>query len=118
MRIASRQRAHRVTTANLGGIYPFHAGASLGPRGVYMGQDLLGNGAFCLDPWELYQARVISGWNMVILGTIGLGKSAWAKTWIGRQAVFGRRAWAIAPKPGEYDGLCEMLGVEPIRLQP
>jgi hypothetical protein len=52
-------------------------------------------------PFELYRAGVLTNPNMVVFGQIGRGKSAFVKTYLWRQAVFGRRAWIVDPK-GEY----------------
>ncbi len=108
--------AHQVTTRNLGAAYPFIAEAGLGQRGVMIGDDLLG-GSFVFDPFELYAAGVVSNPNMVVFGQIGRGKSAFVKTFLWRQAVFGRRAWVVDPK-GEYGDLADAWGVRPVALRP
>jgi type IV secretory pathway VirB4 component len=111
-----RLPAHQVTTRNLGAAYPFIAEAGLGRRGVVIGDDLLG-GSFVFDPFELYGAGVVSNPNMVVFGQIGRGKSAFVKTFLWRQAVFGRRAWVVDPK-GEYADLADAWGVRPVALRP
>jgi hypothetical protein len=111
-----RLPAHQVTTRNLGAAYPFIAEAGLGERGVVIGDDLLG-GSFVFDPFELYAAGVLSNPNMVVFGQIGRGKSAFVKTFLWRQAVFGRRAWVVDPK-GEYGDLADAWGVRPVALRP
>jgi hypothetical protein len=111
-----RMPAHQVTTRNLGAAYPFIAEAGLGHRGVVIGDDLLG-GSFVFDPFELYAAGVVSNPNMVVFGQIGRGKSAFVKTFLWRQAVFGRRAWVVDPK-GEYGDLADAWGVRPVALRP
>ncbi len=111
-----RMPAHQVTTRNLGAAYPFIAEAGLGHRGVVIGDDLLG-GSFVFDPFELYAAGVVSNPNMVVFGQIGRGKSAFVKTFLWRQAVFGRRAWVVDPK-GEYADLADAWGVRPVALRP
>jgi len=111
-----RLPAHQVTTRHLGGAYPFVAEAGLGPHGVVIGADLLG-GSFAYDPFELYARSVVSSPNMVVLGQIGRGKSAFVKTYLWRQAVFGRRAWVVDPK-GEYGTLAAAWGVRPVALRP
>jgi hypothetical protein len=111
-----RVPAHQVTTRNLGAAYPFIAEAGLGQRGVVIGHDLLG-GSFVFDPFELYAAGVVSNPNMVVFGQIGRGKSAFVKTFLWRQAVFGRRAWVVDPK-GEYADLADAWGVRPVALRP
>ena len=111
-----RVPAHQVTTRNLGAAYPFIAEAGLGRRGVVIGDDLLG-GSFVFDPFELYSAGIVSNPNMVVFGQIGRGKSAFVKTFLWRQAVFGRRAWVVDPK-GEYGDLADAWGVRPVALRP
>jgi len=111
-----RVPAHQVTTRNLGAAYPLIAEAGLGHRGTVIGDDLLG-GAFIFDPFELYAQGVVSNPNMVVFGQIGRGKSAFVKTFLWRQAVFGRRAWVIDPK-GEYGDLADAWGVRPVALRP
>ena len=108
--------AHQVTTRNLGAAYPFIAEAGLGQRGVVIGDDLLG-GSFVFDPFELYAAGIVSNPNMVVFGQIGRGKSAFVKSFLWRQAVFGRRAWIVDPK-GEYADLADAWGVRPVALRP
>ncbi len=105
-----------MTTRNLGAAYPFIAEAGLGQRGVVIGDDLLG-GSFVFDPFELYAAGVVSNPNMVVFGQIGRGKSSFVKSFLWRQAVFGRRAWVVDPK-GEYGDLADAWGVRPVALRP
>ncbi len=111
-----RLPAHQVTTRHLGAAYPFIAESGLGQRGVVVGDDLLG-GSFVYDPFELYAQGVVSNPNMVVFGQIGRGKSAFVKTFLWRQAVFGRRAWVVDPK-GEYGDLAAAWGVRPVALRP
>jgi hypothetical protein len=108
--------AHQITTRNLGAAYPFIAESGLGRRGVVIGDDLLG-GSFVFDPFELYAQGVVSNPNLVVFGQIGRGKSAFVKTFLWRQAVFGRRAWVVDPK-GEYGDLAAAWGVRPVALRP
>jgi type IV secretory pathway VirB4 component len=108
--------AHRATTAHLGSAYPFMSEAGLCCEGVLVGRDLLG-GSFSYDPFELYAKEVVTDPNMVVIGQIGRGKSAFVKSYLWRQSVFGRRAWVVDPK-GEYGPLAEAWGVEVVRLRP
>jgi len=108
--------AHQATTRHLGAAYPFASEAGLGGRGVLIGRDLLG-GAFVYDPFELYRRGLLTNPNMIVFGQIGRGKSAFVKTYLWRQAVFGRRAWVVDPK-GEYASLARAWGVEPVALRP
>jgi len=111
-----RVPAHQVTTRHLGAAYPLVAEPGLGHRGVLVGHDLLG-GSFVHDPFELYAQGVVSNPNMIVFGQIGRGKSSFVKTYLWRQAVFGRRAWVVDPK-GEYGVLAAAWDTKPISLQP
>src|SRR5580700_4309720 len=108
--------AHHATTRHLGAVYPFASEAGLGGRGVLIGRDLLG-GAFVYDPFELYKVGLLTNPNMIVFGQIGRGKSAFVKTYLWRQAVFGRRAWVVDPK-GEYAPVARAWGVAPVALYP
>jgi type IV secretory pathway VirB4 component len=113
--VRSRQIPHRVTTRHLGAAYPFMAEAGLGCRGVLLGRDLFG-GPFAYDPWELYAQELLSNPNMLVIGEVGTGKSAFRKSYLLRQLAFGRKAACINAKR-EDDRLCQAVGVEPIRLE-
>ena len=115
-RTGPRVPAHQVTTRHLGAAYPLLTEAGLGHRGVLVGRDLLG-GSFVHDPFELYAAGILSNPNMIVFGQIGRGKSAFVKTYLWRQAVFGRRAWVVDPK-GEYRALAAAWGARPVCLRP
>ena len=106
----------RASTAHARAIYPFLAETGLGWRGCLIGADASG-GAFCFDPWELYQRGVISSPNVIVLGEIGQGKSALMKTMLWRMLLFGRRAFVLDVK-GEYGPLCHAADTTPIRLAP
>jgi hypothetical protein len=108
--------AHEGTTAQLGAAYPFVASRPLGVARVLVGRDLAG-GAFVHDPFALYAAGVLTNPNMTVLGQIGRGKSALVKSYLYRQAAFGRQVAVLDPK-GEYGGLARALGAEPIALSP
>lgn len=116
MRITPRHLPHRVTTAHAQAAYPFIAEAGLGGRGTYIGRDLSG-GSFAFDPWELYASGALTGPNMLVLGQLGLGKSALVKTYAWRQLPFGRRVVILDPKR-EYGPLAHAAGATPIRVQP
>ncbi|HZD64475.1 MAG TPA: hypothetical protein VE152_00080, partial [Acidimicrobiales bacterium] len=108
--------AHRATTAHLGAAHPFLATNAPPAPGVVVGRDLLG-GVFRHDPFELYAHGGVSNPNMVVIGQIGRGKSAFVKTFLWRQSAFGRLAWVVDPK-GEYGPLARAWGVEPVRVRP
>ena len=106
---------HRAISMHLGAAYPFVAQGGLGGRGVLVGYDHSG-GAFCYDPWIQY-GHTITGPNMIVMGIVGRAKSSLIKTYLYRQAVFGRRHLIIDPK-GEYSPLARSLGCTPIVLKP
>jgi hypothetical protein len=110
--------AHEATTRHLGAVFPFlsEPGIDMRGRGVLVGRDLLG-AAFAYDPFELYRRGYLTNPNMVVIGQIGRGKSAFVKTYLWRLAAFGRRAWVVDPK-GEYGALARAWGVEPVALRP
>ncbi|MDA8264026.1 MAG: ATP-binding protein [Actinomycetota bacterium] len=114
--IKSRLPAHEATTAQLGAAYPFVASRPLGVSRVFVGRDLAG-GPFMHDPFALYASGALTNPNVAILGQIGRGKSALVKSYLYRQAAFGRQIAVLDPK-GEYGGLAAALGVEPIVLSP
>jgi hypothetical protein len=74
MRLAERP-GHRATTAVAQAIYPFVAEGGLSARGVYLGRDLHG-GSFVFDPFVLYERRLCTNPNMLVIGGVGSGKSA------------------------------------------
>jgi type IV secretory pathway VirB4 component len=114
-RPASRP-GHRATTATFQAIYPFVAEAGLGGQGVYVGRDLYG-GSFAYDPFALYEQRALTNPNMLVIGEVGSAKSSLVKSYLHRQALFGRIPWVSDPK-GEYDSLARRLGAVAIRLRP
>jgi len=108
--------AHRVTSAHLQAAYPFVAEGGLPCTRVYIGRDLFGS-SFVFDPWQLYQQRIITGLNMLVLGMIGRGKSALVKSLLLRSVLHGVRGVVFDVK-GEYTALAEALGCTPLRLAP
>jgi hypothetical protein len=108
--------AHVATTRHLCAAYPLVTEAGLGAEGVLVGRDVLG-GSFSYDPFVLYRHGVVTNPNLLVFGQIGRGKSAFVKTYLWRQSVFGRRAWVVDPK-GEYGALAAAWGVTPIALRP
>jgi type IV secretory pathway VirB4 component len=107
---------HRATTAHLQSVYPGICEGRGFSGGVYIGRDLHG-GSFTYDPWELYAAGLLTNPNMLVLGQLGLGKSALVKTYVFRQLVFGRQALMLDPK-GENGPLCAACDVAPVVLRP
>ena len=116
VRLPPGMPAHVATSRHLCAAYPLVAEAGLGHEGVLIGRDVLG-GSFVYDPFTLYRRGVVTNPNMVVIGQIGRGKSSFVKSYLWRQAVFGRSAWVIDPK-GEYGPLCRAWGVTPVALRP
>ena len=112
----AEREAHQLSTAHFQAAYPAVAEAGLGARGVYIGSDLHG-GSWVFDPWLLYQQRVLSVANTLVLGMPDFGKSSLTKSWLYRSRVFGRRCEIVDPK-GEYQPLVRALGGVTLRLAP
>ena len=125
--------AHRSTTAHLCSAYPFQAESGLGPRGVYLGTNLLtGGGGFAFDAFEAYRLGLVTNPNVLVAGEPGTGKSSFVKTYLARgHSVFGlprrdatrggarRGRWiAIADPKGEYVPLADAIGLPVVRLYP
>ena len=108
--------AHRATTVELRTLYPFVIPDDLGVDGCYIGREASG-GLFCFDPWECYAKGKLTSPNIVVFGQIGRGKSAFVKSFIWRQRIFGRQCWVLDPK-GEYEALALACGGSPLRLGP
>lgn len=100
----------RATSYTVAAAYPLVASGSLGVPGVCMGTDETGGGGFFFDPWELYNANVISGLSMLILGSLGVGKSTCVKTLVSRLVLAGRRAVIMTDKKGEWMIVARFLG--------
>lgn len=106
---------HRSTTATLQACWPAPSSPP-NRRGVLIGVDQH-HQPFRFDPWELYDARIITNPNIFIVGQIGRGKSSLVKTLLHRSILHGRRAAVIDPK-GEYGPLAQAVGGQPIVLGP
>ena len=128
-----RVGAHRSTTAHLASLYPFQAETGLGPRGVYLGTNLLtGGGGFAFDPFEAYRGGLVTNPNVLVAGEPGTGKSSFMKTFLARaRAVFGAprpdptrpggrlgRWVAVADPKGEYLALAALLDLPVVSLYP
>jgi hypothetical protein len=107
-----------VTTRHSCSLYPWQAGSPLPNEGPLIGLDLLAGGTvFHYDPWVLYQRRLLTSPNMVVLGQLGKGKSSLVKTHLHRQALAGRQVFVLDPK-GEYTALARLHGLPLLRLGP
>jgi hypothetical protein len=105
------------STGSLEAIYPFQIASRSQPAtGMVIGPSPTG-GAFTFDPWVRYRQGRLTNPNLLILGDVGSGKSALAKTLVWRGLEFGRGAQVIDPK-GEYGPLAAAAGTVPIDLHP
>lgn len=105
--------AHAAATA-----YPYVAGPSLGPNGVFVGRGMHGEGAFCFDPWELYRRGLISGMSMMLFGQVGTGKSSLAKSLAIRLVLAGRKLSVPSDIKGEWTPVVARLGGGTLRVAP
>ena len=97
-----RLTPHRATSEVLAVAYPFLAEEGLGSAGMLIGQDAWSGGAFCYDPWVLYQHGVLTNPNLFLAGQIGRGKSMLAKSLAARCVAFGRRVYVPGDPKGEW----------------
>ncbi len=114
-----------VTTRHSASAYPFQCQAGLPLVGPIIGQEVLGQGMFCYDPFCLYDTETLLSPCMLVSGNKGYGKSAFVKAYLHRQSMAGKWLAILDPK-GEYldlaarDGL-SVLGLRPngpVRLNP
>lgn len=118
MKLGLGIRPHRASTRVFAAAYPFLSQGSLGHEGVYMGQDMDGGGAFCVDPWEWYNKRYIDGTSMVLIGTVGTGKSTCAKSLTTRLVQYGYKAAIASDSKGEWTAVARFLGGGVISVGP
>ncbi len=111
-----RAPAHRATTRNLQALYPFVVDSGLGTRGVYIGRQTGTDASFVHDPWQQYQAGVVTNPNMLLAGVIGRGKSALAKSLALRMTAFGVRVYVPGDPKGEWGAVARALDVDPVTL--
>ncbi|HET9443641.1 MAG TPA: hypothetical protein VFO65_09970, partial [Acidimicrobiales bacterium] len=107
---------HRATSEILAGAYPFLAEEGLGSAGILVGEDAWSRTAFCYDPWSLYAQGVLSNPNAILLGQIGRGKSALAKSLAVRCVAFGRRVYVPGDPKGEWSVVTRAVGGQVIEL--
>ncbi len=106
---------YRMTSEQVGGIWPLIAGAGLPPAGALLGVDHLSGGAFSADPigWTLNGVAGVTNPNMIFFGAPGRGKSGTVKMFALRQMAYGYRTLVLGDVKDEYEPLCRALQVEP-----
>lgn len=93
-------------------------------QGVVIGGDKLSGAIVAHDPMTAYQAGKVTSPNVVVLGSVGFGKSSLLKTvYVVRPLLLkDRRALVIDKKlregEGEYAEVTRKFGAEPFRFDP
>ena len=107
--------AYRMTSEQVGGVWPLIAGDGLPSTGAQMGIDFLSGGAFHVDPiaWTLQGTAGVTNPNIMFLGAPGRGKSGAVKMFCLRMMAFAYRTLILGDVKDEYEPLCRALGVEP-----
>ncbi|MGO8862452.1 MAG: hypothetical protein ACLQRH_17070 [Acidimicrobiales bacterium] len=106
-----------VTTRHSASAYPFQCQAGLPLVGPIIGQEVLGQGMFCYDPFCLYDTETLLSPCMLVSGNKGYGKSAFVKAYLHRQSMAGKWLAILDPK-GEYLDLAERDGLSVLGLRP
>ncbi len=107
--------AYRMTSEQVGGVWPLIAGDGLPSTGAQMGIDFLSGGAFHVDPigWTLSGIAGVTNPNMMFFGAPGRGKSGTVKMFCLRMMAYSYRTLILGDVKDEYEPLCRELGVEP-----
>ena len=113
-RLVTRAWTHWATTTDLRSLrLPSHD-AGTGLEGEPLGHALRG-APFVFDPFDAYDAGIVSNPNVIVAGSIGVGKSTMVKMLLERALPRGRKVVVIDPK-GEYGALASSHGVRPVVL--
>lgn len=112
--------AFRMTSEQVGGVWPLIPAEGLPPTGALVGIDWLSGGAFFCDPigWTLHNTAGVTNPNVMIFGAPGRGKSSAVKTIALRLMAYGYRTLILGDVKDEYEGLCRALGVAPHAVGP
>ena len=108
-------QVYRMTSEQVGGVWPLISGDGLPSTGAQMGIDLLSGGAFHVDPigWTLQNIAGVTNPNMIFFGAPGRGKSGTVKMFCLRMMAYAYRTLILGDVKDEYEPLCRALGVEP-----
>lgn len=106
---------YRMTSEQVGGVWPLIAGDGLAPTGAQMGIDYLTGGSFHADPigWTLAGTAGVTNPNLIVFGAPGRGKSTAVKMFCLRMMAFSYRTLILGDVKDEYEPLCRTLGVAP-----
>lgn len=111
--------AHDTTTRHACTLWLPQVAGPVDVPGVAIGRDVLSGATWGYDPFTYYRAGIIKSPNMLVMGKIGRGKSAFVKSYLWRQSqVFGRRVWVAGDPKGEYSTLAQACGLPIIHLEP
>lgn len=110
--------ASRASTRTFALAYPFVTEGGMPASAVYMGQDASGGGAFCADPWDWYLKGLITGASIVLIGTLGTGKSMCAKTLAVRLVMTGKKCAVASDPKGEWARVAHSRGGTVIAVGP
>ncbi|HEX8093487.1 ATP-binding protein [Jatrophihabitans sp.] len=108
-------QVYRMTSEQVGGVWPLIAGDGLPPTGAQLGIDFLSGGAFHVDPigWTLSSIAGVTNPNMMFFGAPGRGKSGTVKMFCLRMMAYSYRTLILGDVKDEYEPLCRALGVQP-----
>jgi len=111
----ARLSTWKMTSEQVGGVWPLIAADGLPPTGALMGIDYLSGGAFYADPigWTLRGIAGVTNANIIMFGAPGQGKSGTIKLFCLRQMTYGYRTLILGDVKDEYELLCQALGVQP-----
>jgi len=106
---------YRMTSEQVGGVWPLLAGDALPGTGALMGIDYLSGGAFHADPmgWARTGVAGVTNPNMMFFGAPGRGKSGTVKMFVLRMMGYAYRTLILGDVKDEYEPLCRALGVHP-----
>jgi len=106
---------YRMTSEQVGGVWPLIAGDGLPSTGAALGIDYLSGGAFHADPigWTLQGIAGVTNPNMMFFGAPGRGKSGTVKMFCLRMMAYAYRTLILGDVKDEYELLCRSLGVAP-----
>jgi hypothetical protein len=106
---------YRMTSEQVGGVWPLIAGDGLPSTGAALGIDYLSGGAFHADPigWTLRGVAGVTNPNMMFFGAPGRGKSGTVKMFSLRMMAYAYRTLLLGDVKDEYEMLCRALGVQP-----
>jgi len=112
--VVSRAWTHWATSKDLHSLRAPGYDAGTGLSGRALGVCSRGK-EFVFDPFDAYNASLVTNPNVIISGSIGSGKSTVTKMMLDRALERGRKVVVIDPK-GEYGELAQKYGVTAISL--